>query len=149
MEVATKDEKSRLWYVFWDDFYTQNKGMSVLKEHLHLFDPTKGTAMCYKPVPTRNDLEKFLSDLKLTSGCLKKYFDSRTIDLLYYRLDYPQYYNTTHKLIRSGVGQKLSLVPSTNLSSVLFQFEIDTEIDTTVKATIWGTFVILLKESLV
>eukprot|EP00605_Chrysophyceae_sp_TOSAG23-4_P002982 GSChrysophyteH1.ASY1.ANO1.3285.1 assembled CDS len=96
MEVVTKDEKSRLWYVFWDDFYTQNKGMSVLKEHLHLFDPTKGTAMCYKPVPTRNDLEKFLSDLKLTSGCLKKYFDSRTIDLLYYRLDYPQYYPQTY-----------------------------------------------------
>jgi len=91
MNYIDQDEQHRLWYVFWEDFYVQNKTCKVVVKHKALFDPTKGASICYKYMP-RETLEQWLRNIDLQSGCIKTYFDKPTLDVLYDRLENPDNY---------------------------------------------------------
>jgi len=49
----------RLWYVFWDDFYYQNKDMHIVNLHENDFSPLKSNSICYQ-VMQRDKLEIWL-----------------------------------------------------------------------------------------
>ena len=53
-----------LWYVFWDDFYAQNKNMTVVSPLDDDFNPLKGTSICYR-VMKKEELQKWLTERKL------------------------------------------------------------------------------------
>jgi len=91
MNFIDQDDEHRLWYVFWEDFYIQNKTCRIVMKHVALFDPTKGSSICYKPMK-REVLEQWLRNIDLHSGCIKTYFDKATLDVLYDRLENPDNY---------------------------------------------------------
>ena len=88
MNFIDQDDAHRLWYVFWEDFYIQNKGCTIVKKHAALFDPSKSASICYKHMK-REVLEQWLRNIDLQSSCFKTYFDKKTLDVLYDRLENP------------------------------------------------------------
>ena len=99
LSIIALSEAQLVWYVFWDDFFYQNKDMTILQDKLHLFDPSKATSVPYRPM-AREDLEIQLRKLNLwrngddTSLCYrfcpllcKQYFTRSILDALYQRMD--------------------------------------------------------------
>lgn len=81
----------KLWYVFWDDFYYQNKDMSIVKRNNNDFNPICATSICYK-VLKREDLEKWLKKRNMIGNastvgntllCKKILFNDSNLSVLY------------------------------------------------------------------
>lgn len=85
-----------LWYVFWDDFWANNKDMTVMEPHQKAFNPLEGGAMCYTPMPK----DKLISKLKGMDGmwgsvptflnkliCAKPLFNDQNIGVLYEQME--------------------------------------------------------------
>ena len=84
----------KLWYVFWDDFYYQNKDMNVVKQNSDDFNPICATSICYR-VMKKEDLKKWLEkrsmmgntpSLKNTLLFKKVLFNDSNLDILYQKL---------------------------------------------------------------
>ena len=84
----------KLWYVFWDDFYYQNKEMDRVVKCADDFNPIKATSICYR-VLKRQDLEQWLDTRKLIgsrptllNALLFKsvLFNESNLDTLYQRI---------------------------------------------------------------
>ena len=61
MAIVQKDLKSAVWFVFWEDFWLCNQGMSVIAPLAEYFDPTLPGAMCYHYCD-RKELLAFLTE---------------------------------------------------------------------------------------
>ena len=79
MAGITTTEKSKLWYVFFEDFFYQNKSMKIVDEWQWVLDPTNAEALCYKVVD-RETLERYLGNIGMLKGCMKKYFTPEILD---------------------------------------------------------------------
>jgi len=88
-----KTDSSRLWYCFWDDFWSQNKNMGIVKRHANLFDVSQPTALCYRTAD-RAAMEKWLSEAGvMASSCsYKQLISTKTLDLLFDRAFHPEKY---------------------------------------------------------
>jgi hypothetical protein len=73
---------AKQWFVFWDDFYAQNKDMSVVEPLADKFNPSLSTALCYHPME-RKDLEVYLKSLGLWETSSKIYFNDSIMNSLY------------------------------------------------------------------
>ena len=99
--VIELSEQSAFWYIFWEDFFHQNKDMSILEDKLELFDPSSSTSICYRPL-AKDDLKTFLvenemykegdEDSALNKYCawfIKQYFNREILDAMYAKMDKP------------------------------------------------------------
>lgn len=95
MAIVQKDLKSAVWFVFWEDFWLCNQGMSVIAPLAEYFDPTLPGAMCYHYCD-RKELLAFLTEHGLMCsvaddsyfrGCVKQLFTLTDIEYLYLRCD--------------------------------------------------------------
>jgi len=64
MDYVRLHPAMQLWYTFWDDFYFQNKDMTVLQSYDSDFNPRSGKSVCYC-VMKRDVLEEWLEERKL------------------------------------------------------------------------------------
>jgi hypothetical protein len=92
-EFIDKTDSSRLWYCFWDDFWSQNKNMGIVREHAKLFDVSQSSALCYRTAD-RTAMEKWLFDVGvMASSCsYKQLISKNTLDLLFDRAFHPEKY---------------------------------------------------------
>merc|ERR1712196_192875 len=51
-----------LWYVFFDDLWTQNKEMAKFKKHEQVLSPASPGSICYSPMP-KDELDRKLTEL--------------------------------------------------------------------------------------
>jgi len=101
LNIVNLSPAQELWYVFWEDFYHQNKMMDVMiKNDVHkFFDPTVATSVPYRPM-LRDDLVFQLKQHGLykegdeDSLChkfcgifCKQLFNKEIIDLFYEKLE--------------------------------------------------------------
>ena len=92
------------WYVFWDDFWSENKEMSVLEDLEEYFNPSKAKALCYY-IMERPSLEKILSEKGLLGGCIKELFSAVMLDALYKKVDELRPYASN--LVSNTVNEKV------------------------------------------
>jgi len=101
LNIIGLSDAQELWYVFWEDFYHQNKMMDVMiKNDVHkFFDPTLATSVPYRPM-LKDDLVYQLKQHGLykegneDSFChkycgifCKQFINKEIIDLFYEKLD--------------------------------------------------------------
>jgi len=93
VEFIDKNDASRLWYCFWDDFWSQNKSLGIVKSKAHLFDVSQSTALCYR-TGDRKALEQWLSDAGVMGGgcSYKQLITPAVLDLLFDRAENPSNY---------------------------------------------------------
>ena len=91
MELVDSDDETRLWFVFWEDFYVQNTNLKIVQKNANLFNPALESSICYKQLD-RMTLEQWLRNIGMNAGCTKQYFDKNTLDILYDRLTHPDLY---------------------------------------------------------
>ena len=83
----------KLWYIFWDDFYYNNRKMNVIQPYEDDFDPMQHNSICYK-VTKRSDLEAWLEERRLLGSTsklnvvlgVKQYFNEDILDTLYQQI---------------------------------------------------------------
>jgi hypothetical protein len=98
--IRSRGFKSAFWFVFWEDFWLNNKQMELVDLHKDNLDPVNATAMCYN-YKEREELEEELKGWGLISEdydpdstaakyCSifagKEYFSKPILDALYDRL---------------------------------------------------------------
>lgn len=103
MSAIKRSPLAAFWYVFWDDFWSENKEMSVLEDFEEYFNPSKAKALCYY-IMERPSLEKFLSEKGLLGGCIKELFSARMLDALYKKVDELRPYASN--LVSNTVNEK-------------------------------------------
>ena len=96
MALVNRDDKTAMWFVFWEDFWLNNSEMSIIAPLADCFDPTKPKAICYHYME-RQELERFLKQNDLMHkdpdsfcvkyGCAKVLFLPSDLDWLYLRLN--------------------------------------------------------------
>lgn len=101
LNIIALSDAQELWYVFWEDFYHQNKDMDcMIKNDVYkFFDPTIATSVCYQPM-LRDDLVFQLKqhglykegdeDSFMHKHCglfCKQLLNREIIELLYEKLD--------------------------------------------------------------
>jgi hypothetical protein len=91
----------KLWFVFWDDWWHQNRDMKAVKAAVEMeaddakqtknlcFNPAKGNSIAYKPM-VRSELEEWLGSKGLLETCTKRLFSPKLLDALYARMDVEQ-----------------------------------------------------------
>lgn len=117
MAVVSIHPALRLWYVFWDDFYYNNRDMAVLQQLETLdvdFNPLQASSIGYH-VKKREDLEVWLDARGLmgsdpswqsTCVCAKRLFNARNLTALYRRmheLEHPTMIQVKVSSMASGV----------------------------------------------
>jgi len=77
-----------LWYVFWADFWENNRKTSALQGLEARLSPSSPNSIAYLPLP-REQLEVSLSEWGLLGGrsCIKRLINGPTLDALYDRMD--------------------------------------------------------------
>ena len=101
MALVTASDKAALWFVFWEDFWLNNKEMSVVADLGEHFDPVNATALCYHYME-RQELERFFNQNDMTmmrstpedaimskycNICVKQYLSPSDLDWFYMRLN--------------------------------------------------------------
>lgn len=74
------------WYSFWDDVYTNNKGLGKIKRNRELFDLTSRFAIAYHPISV-SKLRENLQILGLSGKCCCNLFKEKVLQKLEDKLD--------------------------------------------------------------
>jgi len=93
IEFIDGNDAARLWYCFWDDFWSQNKMLGCVQSKSHLFDVSKSTALCYR-TGDRKAMEQWLTDAGVMGGgcSYKQLITPAVLDLLFDRAINPSKY---------------------------------------------------------
>ncbi|DAZ94164.1 TPA: hypothetical protein N0F65_008256 [Lagenidium giganteum] len=94
MDFVNAHPAFMFWFVFWEDVWSRNHTMSIMKPLDALFNPSVHTSICYRVLP-RPELEKVLKEHRLwgtawawhrfwTTGTM---FNSQNIGLLYAKME--------------------------------------------------------------
>eukprot|EP00329_Picozoa_sp_Boothbay-MS584-11_P004646 46833_4 len=101
MQFVRSHPGLKLWFVFWDDWWHQNRDMKAVKAAVEMeaddakqtknlcFNPAKGNSIAYKPM-VRKELEEWLGSKGLLGTCTKRLFSPKLLDALYARMDVEQ-----------------------------------------------------------
>ena len=88
LEKVRKDDKTKLWYIFWDDFFANNEeNFKCVSNNSDYLDPANDVSICYNFL-TRDELDKKLKELKIRIIC------KETLDQLYKRIEHPEFFPT-------------------------------------------------------
>jgi hypothetical protein len=86
LAIVSINPVAKLWFVFFSDFWEENKTMSAIEKMEDSFDPTKHTAICYTPM-SREEFLQFIKEKRLESGTCSRLFTSDIINQLYSKID--------------------------------------------------------------
>jgi hypothetical protein len=98
LSIVALSPANEVWYVFWEDFYHENKDMSVLAEKLPLVDPKRALSLCYRPM-ARADFKALMERHGLYQEnedsfmnkwmplLCKQYFNKEILDALYDKVE--------------------------------------------------------------
>ncbi len=110
LRIISLNPANETWYIFWEDFYHQNKNMNVIKDIQPLFDPKRALSLCYRPM-AKKDLKELLERhglyhegdedgfvQKYCSIFVKQHFTKQILDALYNKLDGKEIGSSTEQL---------------------------------------------------
>ncbi|DBA01500.1 TPA: hypothetical protein N0F65_004850 [Lagenidium giganteum] len=97
MDFVRESPKKMFWFVFWEDFHSQNKDMACVRQHEELFDPRNPNSICFHLL-AKEDLRRWLTQVGLLGEYTKwtparpwsykrRLFNESNIAFLYERMN--------------------------------------------------------------
>jgi hypothetical protein len=96
--IVSLSKANEVWYIFWEDFYHNNKDMAIMAEKIPLVDPSRALSLCYRPME-RSDFTALMkrhglyqenedSYINVYAPILcKQYFNKEILDALYDKVE--------------------------------------------------------------